>query len=339
MSTRIELRNQKRKDVVEAIVIRQEPVHLVRRIYNLPERTVFDWLSRYRAGGWDALKEGKRSGRPRKLSAEDMQWVYKAVTMGNPMHYQFDFCLWTLGVLGTLIKQARGVKLSKSAVSRLLRHLGLSAQRPVYKLYKQDPKQVKRYLSKTFPEAVAQAKAMGAQLFFVDEASVRSDAHRGATWGKRGETPVIRDSGGRFGLNMISAISPRGEMRFSFIAGGMNSSRFIQFLKKLRKDAGKPILVIVDNAKYHYSKETRRFLKQQDGQILLAFLPAYSPELNPDEQVWNHAKHQLSQRPVWDKHDMKRHLSAILHSLQKRTGLIMSFFKMKDTKYILEVFI
>ncbi len=77
--------NQKRKDVVEAIVIRQEPVHLVRR-NNLPERTVFDWLSRYRAGGWDALKEGKRSGRPRKLSAEDMQWVYNAVTMGNPMH-------------------------------------------------------------------------------------------------------------------------------------------------------------------------------------------------------------------------------------------------------------
>ena len=36
---------------------------------------------------------------------------------------------------------------------------------------------------------------------------------------------------------------------------------------------------------------------------------------------------------------MKRHLSAILHSLQKRTGLIMSLFKMKDTKYILEVFI
>ena len=217
MSAKIELRNQKRKEVVEAIVIRQEPVHLVRRIYNIPERTVFDWLSLYRAGGWDALKEGKRSGRPRKLSADDMQWVYNAVTMYSPLNYKFDFCLWTLSILRTMVEQERGIKLSKSAISRLLGHLGLSAQRPVYKSYKQDPKKVQRYISETFPDAVAQAKAMSAKLFFVDEASLRSDAHRGTTWGKRGETPVVDDSGGRFGLNVISAASPRGDMRFSFI--------------------------------------------------------------------------------------------------------------------------
>ncbi len=313
MSAKIELRNQKRKEVVEAIVIRQEPVHLVRRIYNIPERTVFDWLSLYRAGGWDALKEGKRSGRPRKLSADDMQWVYNAVTMYSPLNYKFDFCLWTLSILRTMIEQERGIKLSKSAISRLLGHLGLSAQRPVYKSYKQNPKKVQRYISETFPDAVAQAKAMSAKLFFVDEASLRS-----------------------FGLNVISAVSPRGDMRFSFIQNRMNSKRFIEFLKKLHKDAGQPILVVVDNAKYHHSKETQKFVEQQNGEVLLVFLPAYSPELNPDEQVWNHAKRQLGQRAVYDKHDMKKYLLAILRSIQKRTDLIKSFFKMKDTKYILD---
>jgi transposase len=337
MSTKIELRNQKRKDVVEAIIIRQEPIHLVRRIFNVPERTIFDWLSLYRSGGWDALKEGKRSGRPRKLGGDDMQWVYNAVTMCSPQNYKFDFCLWTLGVLRTMIERERGIKLSKSAISRLLGHLGLSPQRPIYKSYKQDSKKIEQYVSQSFPEAVAQAKEMGAQLFFVDEASVRSDAHRGTTWGKQGETPVIDDSGGRFGLNVISAVSPRGDLRFSFIQDRMNSKRFIEFLKKLRKDAGGPILVVVDNAKYHHSKETQRFIEQQSREILIAFLPAYSPELNPDEQVWNHAKRQLSQRPVYDKHDMKAHLTAILRSIQKRTDLIKSFFQMKDTKYILEV--
>ena len=74
----------KRKEVVEAIIIRQEPVHLVARIYHIPQRTIFDWLSLYRSGGWDALKEGYRSGRPRKVSAEDMKWIYNAVTLGNP---------------------------------------------------------------------------------------------------------------------------------------------------------------------------------------------------------------------------------------------------------------
>ena len=72
---RAEARSQKRKEVIEAIILRQEPVHLVARIYHLPQRTLFDWLSRYRSGGWDALKEGARSGRKRKLSADDMKWL------------------------------------------------------------------------------------------------------------------------------------------------------------------------------------------------------------------------------------------------------------------------
>ena len=335
MGTRSELRNQKRKEVVEAIIIRQEPVHLVARIYHIPQRTIFDWLSLYRSGGWDALKEGYRSGRPRKVSAEDMKWIYNAVTLGNPQHYQFEFCLWTLNTLRSLIERELKIKLSKSSVSRLLGHLGLSPQRPIYKSYKQDPRKVEQYLAETFPEAVAQAREIGADIYFVDEASVRSDAHRGLTWGKVGDTPVVEDSGGRFRLHVISAVSPRGDMRFSFIEERMNSKRFIAFLKKLHKDAGKPILVITDNARYHHSKETQRFIAQQEGDIRLAFLPAYSPELNPDEQVWNHAKARLGKRTIFNKLDMKRHLVSILHSIQRQTSLIKSFFRMPDTAYIL----
>ncbi len=334
---RSEAREKKRKEVVEAIIIRQEPVHVVARVYNIPRRTVFAWLARYRNGGWDALKEGSRRGRPRKLSGDDMQWVYEAVTMGNPLNYQFEFCLWTLNILRSLIKRERGVELSKSAVSRLLKHLGLSPQRPLYKSYKQDPKKIEQYLKKTFPEVVEQAQRLGAEIYFVDEASVRSDAHRGWTWGKIGETPVVRDSGGRFGLSVISAVTPRGDMRFIFIEQNMNSAQFIRFLKKLRRDAGRPIIVITDNARYHHSKETQAFIETQTDSILMAFLPAYSPELNPDEQVWNHAKARLSKRAVFSKEDMKRSLFSILLSIQKQTSLIKSFFKLPDTKYILDL--
>jgi len=335
---RVEARSQKRKEVVEAIIIREEPVHLVARIYNLPQRTIFDWLSRYRSGGWGSLKEDARTGRKRKLSADDMKWVYDSVTMGNPLNHKFEFCLWTLNIIRELIVSERGVKLSKSSVSRLLGHLGLSPQRPIYKSYKQDPKKIEQYLTTTFPDVARQAKKLGAQIYFVDEASVRSDSHRGLTWGKIGETPVVKDSGGRFGLSVISGITPRGDMRFSFIEGRMNSKRFIQFLKQLQGDAGKPIIVIVDNAKYHHSKETQAFIASQKrakkGDILMAFLPAYSPELNPDEQVWNHAKARLSKLPIASKEAMKNSFTSILRSIQKSTLLIKSFFKMKDTLYI-----
>ena len=96
----------------------------------------------------------------------------------------------------------------------------------------------------------------------MDEAAVRSDAHRGLTWRAVGETPVVKDSGGRFGFKLISAVTARGDMRFSTIEGTMNSARFIQFPKKLRQDAGRSIIVIADNPRYHHSKQTRQFLDE-----------------------------------------------------------------------------
>jgi hypothetical protein len=123
-----------------------------------------------------------------------MQWIYKVVTQGTPDQYQFTFCLWTLNALCALIKHKLGIKLSKSSVSRLLGHLGLSPQRPIYKSYKQDPRKIKQYLHETFPDAVEEANKIGASIFFLDEAAIRSDAHRGTTWGEKGKIPAIYPS-------------------------------------------------------------------------------------------------------------------------------------------------
>jgi transposase len=117
----------------------------------------------------------------------------------------------------------------------------------------------------------------------------------------------------------------------------MNSARFIEFLKKLRKDPDRPIIVITDNARYHHSKETQALLDSQPNSIMMAFLPAYSPELNPDEQVWNHAKARLAKRPILDRQSMKRALTSILRSIQKQTSLIKSFFQLSGTKYIAQL--
>ena len=56
---------------------------------------------------------------------------------------------------------------------------------------------MKKYLDKTFPGLRAKARRVGTAIYFVDEASVRSDAHRGTTWGKIGQTPQAHDSGDR----------------------------------------------------------------------------------------------------------------------------------------------
>ena len=330
---RAEQRSQKRKEVVEAVILRKESATVVARVFNIPIRTVFDWLASYRQGGWHALNEKNREGRPKKISGEDMKWLYAAITMGNPLNYKLPFCLWSLNTIRTMLQQERNILLSKSSICRLMSHLGLTPQRPLYKSYKQNPDQIKAYLDKTYPEAVAQAKKYHARIYFLDEAAFRSDAHRGTTWGKCGETPIVKDSGGRFGFKLISAVSARGDMHFDVIEESMNAEKFISFLQKLRQDTGCPIFVIADNARYHHSKKVQAFLDAQQAEIMMAFLPAYSPELNPDEQVWNHAKSEVGKHPIKSKLEMEKLILSAMLSIQQKIELVKSFFRLPDTLY------
>ena len=331
-SAKLEARYEKRRAAVDAVRA-GESIEVVARVMKIPRRTLFSWLERYRHGGYDALREGHRSGRKRKVDSKVLRWLYEAITKGDPRQYQLPFCLWTLGLVRLLLKRKFGIELSKSGVSRLLRHLGLSPQRPIYKSYKRNPKKMKQYLDQTFPGLWAQARRMGAVIFFVDEAAVRSDAHRGTTWGKIGQTPEVADSGDRFSLKLISAVSPRGDMKFNCLEGRMNGPRFVQFLKKLRADVGRPIIVIADNASYHGSGPVRRYVAESKGEVVVEHLPAYCPDLNPDEQVWNHAKARLAKRFVATKEEFKAALFSIMLSIQRTSDLILSFFQLPGTKY------
>jgi len=327
-----ELRYRKRSEAVAA-VRRGEKVADVARIHGVDIGTLFRWLARYRSGGEDALREGKRAGRPRKIDEKLMRWLHKAITHDSPQQHKFPFCLWTLGIIRSLLKRKFSVELSKSGISRLLAHLGLSPQRPIYRSYQRDPKAIERYLKRSFPQIRALARKRGAVIYFVDEAAVRADSHRGTTWGKIGQTPVVEDSGGRFSINLISAVSPRGDMKFRTFEGRMNEDKYLEFLTELLRDTGKPIIVIADNASYHSGKFAKKCAQKSDGKVTLFHLPAYSPELNPDEQVWNHSKARLGKVFVQTKEHLVNEVRNILKSIQMSRSLIRSFFQMKDTRY------
>jgi hypothetical protein len=93
-----------------------------------------------------------------------------------------------------------------------------------------------------------------------DEASVRSDFHSGTTWAPVGQTPVVASTGSRVTVNMISAVSPRGELHFKLIDGSMNSEQFTAYCDELLHDVGGPVFLVVDGARYHHSKEVKAYL-------------------------------------------------------------------------------
>jgi hypothetical protein len=120
---------------------------------------------------------------------------------------------------------------------------------------------------------------------------VQSDYHSGTTWSPVRETPVVASTGARFSINLICAVSPRGELRFMGVDGRLDAERFIEFLKRLVHGAERPIFLVVDGHSVHRARSVRDFVESTGGMLELYYLPPYSPELNPAEHVWSQIKH------------------------------------------------
>jgi len=306
----------------------------VARILGVSRVTIYNWLALYRKGGWDALDARKRGGRKPKLDSKAMEWLYKAITQTTPDQYRFPFVLWTSRLVGKLIKDRLGISLSKASVCRLLNQLGLSAQRPLWRAYQQSPEHVEHWMQNEFPAIHARAKREKAEIWFADEAGIRSDAHSGTTWSPRGKTPIVSSTGARFGMNIISAVNPQGKFRFMCVKGRVNAGIFIDFLKRMIQSTDRKVFLIVDGHPSHKAKRVGKFLETVPDRLELFFLPPYSPELNPDELVWNDLKNNsLGRKAITSVEQLKREVISYLRFIQKTPERVMSYFRAPTTAY------
>lgn len=321
---------------VQSVEAGESPEDVIRTL-GFGRTVIYSWLAKYREGGIDALRAKAISGRPSKMTGKQLQWVYKTVTSKNPLQLRFEFALWTRAMIREMIRERFGVRLSEVSVGRMLRKLGLSPQKPLRRAYERDSELVKTWRKKQFPEIRRLAKRERATLYFSDEAGVRSDFHAGTTWALRGQTPIVPATGQRFGMSLISAISPRGDFRFMTVEGRMNAEKFIEFLKRLLHNAPRPVFLIVDRHPSHRAKKVLAFVRSTQGRLRLFFLPPYAPELNPDEHVWNHLKnHGVGKQAIRTRDEFRKVVLGHMRSLQRLPDLIRSFFRDPHLRYILE---
>jgi transposase len=322
-----------RKRGVASVQEGQSP-EIVSKALGINRVTIYGWLSRYRHGGWGALDAKKRGGRSPKLDGKALQWIYHTVTSKNPLQLKFSFALWTARMVGQLIHQRFGIKLSKASVCRLLGQLGLTPQRPVWRAYQQKPEEVQRWLQEEYPKIKRLARQKKALIFFGDEAGVRSDHHAGTTWALKGKTPVVSSTGARFGLNLISAVSAQGEFRFMTVKGRVGAVQFIDFIKRLLHGIDRRVFLIVDGHPAHKAKVVSRFIETVKDRFQLFFLPPYSPELNPDERVWNDLKNNaLGKQAITTPQQLRRAVISHLRFIQKTPDRVRSYYNNETTKY------
>ncbi len=301
----------------------------------LKKTTYFAWKKAYARGGRGALEVRPAPGGPRRLSEEQHRRLYDLIVGKDPRQLSLDFGLWTRKIVRQVLINEFGVEMTLQGVGKLLARLGLSPQRPLYRAWQQNAESVREWKEETFPDIQRRAGEVGAELYFCDEASIRSDHHAGTTWAPVGCTPTVVATGERVTVNMISAVTPKGAMCFDAFVGSCNGKVFIEFLKKLSGDTDAPVFVIVDNSPIHRAKEVTTYVASTGGKVTLFFLPGYSPQLNPDEWVWKNVKHdQIKRQPVSRGTDLYHRAVRALSRLQGLPEIIMGFFGDPELAYI-----
>lgn len=329
------------RKALEAIRIRAvkrveagESPEVVIKALGFTRTLIYTWIAKYREGGIDALRSRKATGKTPKLSGQHIRKLYRIVVGNDPRQLQFEFALWTRSMVRELIRREFKVKMSDTAVGRLLKKLGLSPQRPTRRAIQRDELAVFKWMAEDYKEIQKLAKKHQAEIFFGDESSVRSDYHSGTTWAPIGKTPTIKTTGKRHRVNLISAINGRGLMRFMAVEESVNAAVFISFLKRLIFKAPGNVFLIVDNHSVHRSEEVRQYVESTEGKLRLFYLPPYSPELNPDEHVWNYLKnHKIGRQTTKNGFELYKRVEGILRSLQKLPEKLKSFFNHPWTKY------
>lgn len=151
------------------------------------------------------------------------------------------------------------------------------------------------------------------------------------TWAPRGETPVLNCWDRHDRLSAISAVSLSPQRRrlglyFDVVDHNIVTDDFVQFVAHLVRRIGRPIILVLDRWPVH--RAGARKLKARFGRrIHIEWLPAYAPELNPTEQVWNHTKYaDLANFVPDDVLELGQAVANSIRTTRHNQSLLRSFF-------------
>ncbi len=309
------------------------------KVVGVHERTVAKWADvAARMGLQTAIDGGQRGstlGQRRSLTASQEVLIQTLITDKMPDQLKMGFALWTRDAVRELIHERCGFLMPVRTVGEYLKRWGYTPQRPLKRAYQQNPKVVQRWLDEDYPLIAQRAKAENAEIQWADETGVRSDNHGGRSFAPAGKTPVREVSGSRFSTNMISSVTNRGKLRFMMYQETMTAQVLIRFLDRLvRGSKGKKIFLVLDNLRVHHSKKVAAWVEARTEQIELFFLPAYAPELNPDEYLNGDLKHQLKTgRTSRTQAELNERVRSILRKIQRRPERVASYFRHPKIAY------
>jgi transposase len=307
-------------------VLRGQALGQVAEAHCVDRTTLYRWVCRHRAYGPRGLLRKTGSGRPRLLTAFDME-ALNDVILEPASDFGFETDLWTVARLRCVLVERYRITLSPNTVWRRLRDAGFTYQKPERRYFELNEEARAAWLRDEVPRIRAAVREFRAILYFQDESNVSLTAFLGKTWAFCGQTPSVRVTGKRGGITAMSALSGQGRLLFRLFKERIASDQVISFLgEMLKHHPRRHLIVVMDQAPPHVSKKTMAYVASQK-RLHVFHLPKYSPDWNPDEKVWNHLKHhELKGHRAKTKEDLHHLTERKLDSMATRPSLLKGLF-------------
>ena len=309
----------------------------VARLIGVSRVSVGNWWRAYQANpetGLKVKKRGRQKGADCTLNEIQAKEIQKLICDKSPDQLKLAFALWTRKAIQGLIQQRFQIVMPIRTVGDYLARWGFTPQKPAKRAYEQQPAAVKKWLDEEYPAIANKAKDEQADIYWGDETGVRNDCQHGRSYAPKGKTPVLRLPAKRISLNMISALTNQGKVRFMIYKENMTAQVLITFMQRLVKDAPRKVFLILDNLKVHHAKLVQEWLAEHREQIEVFYLPSYSPELNPDEYLNCDLKDGVhSTPPTRTEKTLREKVTSHMRKLQKLPERIVKYFKHPSIAY------
>jgi transposase len=327
IGTAAELERRRRRSV-EAINGGESP-EVVARTFGVARASVYRWLKL--SHRTDGLAAKPHPGSPRRLSPQQHQRLEALLVKGAKTH-GWSTDLWTCARIVVLIQRHFGVTYHHDHVGRILRErLDWTPQKPRRRARERDEAAIQYFKKVRFPTIAHMARKRHTHLVFLDESGYMLTPTVRRTWAPRGRQPILDSWDRRDRLSAISCItvSPQASrlnLYFRLLPHNVHGEDVVDFLKELKRAIRGPLTVLWDRGVVHIKSRVVRAYLAEHPEIVAEDLPAYAPEINPDERVWGWSKYgRLANLAANDTDELAEAVIDELLDLKQHPELLASF--------------
>lgn len=308
-------------------------------IVQIRQNRISEIWTAYKREGKSALrpaKKGRKKNSGMLLSDVEQKAIRQTIISKVPEQLRLAGYLWTLAKICKYIKDTYNKKVSLRSISNYMKRWGLTCQRPTKRAIGQDIERIEKFKTEEYPAIAKRAKADNADIYWGDETGVSNRENYERGFSEKGKAPVLPMETKQERVNMISAITNSGSVRFMVYEQAMNQRLLLDFLRRLVRESKRKVFLILDNLRVHHGKIIQQWLVKHKQEIEIFFLPPYSPESNPDEYL-NHAlKIDVHSGDLpRTKKDIKHKIHSFMRRLLRKPCKVSAFFHHKAVSFVL----